>query len=110
MQITPLHARWLDALAGRDQGTLLIALAALLAVLWLCYGRWLWPRLLPAFRRAVLPLFLLTLLIAALGMSYADRSAPFDAHHFDPAVLFADPGVAVDRLRGVDLAPGRSWR
>jgi hypothetical protein len=95
-----LHQQWYEVLASRASALGAVLLIASLAVLWLVYARFWWPRLLPLLRAALLVAFLVSLV---LGVLYdVHRSSPPNPV-FDPADVFdwADPTLVVDRPPGI---------
>ncbi len=101
---TTLYRAWLDALAQRDQVILSLALVASLSVLWLCYGRWLWPRALKAMRVLILVVFFGSLVVT--GLVFISESK--DDHPL-PGVVQVD-GEDVSGLgRAAGAGPASDW-
>lgn len=63
----PQYKQYVELLAQRDQGVLMVAIIAFAGVMWLWLGRFSFPRLLPYLRAATLLLFFTTLVFALFG-------------------------------------------
>jgi hypothetical protein len=64
--VYPNRQAWVDLVNHRDSGMLWVAFIALCAVVWLWNARFVYPQLLPLARRAVLVVFFVSAVVAAI--------------------------------------------
>jgi hypothetical protein len=65
----PKYQDWVNVIALRDQGVLLVCAAVLFVIAWLIVARFFIPRLMPIVQGVIVVGFYLSLLALAIGVS-----------------------------------------